>query len=93
MSATIRQWRQDHLILFTTGRGTPFGCVVPTLKIASNAALALNKPNWIDWDAMTNPDTEAFAKKVLAVASGEERAKNEINGAHGIAIFKDGVTL
>ena len=67
-------------------------CVVPTLKVATNDTLAANKPNWIDWNAMSNPDVEAFARMVLAVASGE-KAKNELNGAQGIAIFKDGVTL
>ena len=82
-----------HLILFTTGRGTPFGCVVPTLKIASNDALANRKPHWIDWNAMSNPEVESFAEKVLRVASGEELSRNEINGAQSIAIFKDGVTL
>ena len=81
-----------HLILFTTGRGTPFGCVVPTLKIASNDALAANKPGWIDWNAMSCPDVEAFAAKVVSVASGE-RTRNEDMGDRGIAIFKDGVTL
>ena len=81
-----------HLVLFTTGRGTPFGTVVPTLKVASNAALAAAKPQWIDWDAQTHAGTEAFAEKVLAVASGEE-TRNERAGDRGIAIFKDGVTL
>ena len=92
VASTVLAAAGCHLILFTTGRGTPFGCVVPTLKIATNDALAANKPNWIDWNAMSNPDVAAFAKKVLAVASGE-KAKNELNGAQGIAIFKDGVTL
>jgi altronate hydrolase len=92
VASTVLAAAGCHLILFTTGRGTPFGCVVPTLKIATNDALAANKPNWIDWNAMSNPDVEAFAAKVLAVASGE-KAKNELNGAQGIAIFKDGVTL
>ena len=81
-----------HLVLFTTGRGTPFGTVVPTLKIATNSTLAASKPHWIDWDAMANPDAGAFAEKVFAVASGEPVC-NEVHGAHGIAIFKDGVTL
>ena len=81
-----------HLILFTTGRGTPFGTVVPTIKISTNDALARAKPGWIDWNAMSSPDTAAFAEKVLAVASGEPAA-NERNGARHIAIFKDGVTL
>ena len=93
VAATVLAAAGCHLILFTTGRGTPFGCVVPTMKIASNSTLAGNKPNWIDWDAMAKPETDAFAAKVLAVASGDERAKNELAGAQGIAIFKDGVTL
>ena len=92
VSATVLAASGCHLILFTTGRGTPFGTVVPTVKVATNAELARRKPHWIDWDAMTNPDTEAFARKVLAVASGEPAA-NERQGARGIAIFKDGVTL
>ena len=93
VASTVLAAAGAHLILFTTGRGTPFGCVVPTLKVATNDTLARNKPNWIDWNAMSDPDVEAFAAKVLRVASGEERAKNEIAGAQGIAIFKDGVTL
>ena len=92
VASTVLAAAGCHLILFTTGRGTPFGCVVPTLKVATNDTLAANKPNWIDWNAMSDPDVEAFAQKVLAVASGE-KAKNELNGAQGIAIFKDGVTL
>ncbi len=93
VASTVLAAAGCHLILFTTGRGTPFGCVIPTLKIATNDALAANKPNWIDWNAMSHPDVEAFADKILKVASGEELAKNELNGAQGIAIFKDGVTL
>ena len=92
VASTVLAAAGCHLILFTTGRGTPFGCVVPTLKVATNGTLAANKPNWIDWNAMSNPDVEVFARMVLAVASGE-KAKNELNGAQGIAIFKDGVTL
>ena len=93
VASTVLAAAGCHLILFTTGRGTPFGCVVPTLKVASNSTLAQAKPNWIDWDAMANPDVESFAAKILAVASGKERALNETTGAQGIAIFKDGVTL
>ena len=93
VASTVLAAAGCHLILFTTGRGTPFGSVVPTVKIASNDALAKAKPNWIDWDAMTNPDVAAFAEKVLAIAAGDELARNETNGAHGIALFKDGVTL
>ena len=92
VAATVLAASGCHLILFTTGRGTPFGTVVPTMKISTNSALAANKPHWIDWDAMTDPDTEAFAAKVLAVAEGE-KAANERFGAREIAIFKDGVTL
>ncbi|MGN0855443.1 MAG: UxaA family hydrolase [Kiritimatiellia bacterium] len=93
VASTVLAAAGCHLILFTTGRGTPFGCVVPTLKVATNDTLAADKPNWIDWNAMANPDVEAFAGKVIRIASGDERAKNELNGAQGIAIFKDGVTL
>ena len=92
VASTVLAAAGAHLILFTTGRGTPFGCVVPTMKIASNDVLAAAKPNWIDWNAMSAPDVEAFARKVVAVASGEP-AKNELAGDRGIAIFKDGVTL
>ena len=63
------------------------------MKVATNDALARNKPSWIDWNAMSDPDVDAFAAKVMRVASGEELARNEENGAQGIAIFKDGVTL
>ena len=92
VASTILAAAGCHLILFTTGRGTPFGSVVPTIKIATNDALAANKPNWIDWNAMSNPDTEQFAAKVLAVAGGEQ-TQNEKAGAQAIALFKDGVIL
>ena len=82
-----------QVILFTTGRGTPFGTVVPTIKISSNTDLAQKKPHWIDWDAQGNPDTACFAAYVLRVASGEVLAKNEQTSNREIAIFKDGVTL
>ena len=92
VASTVLAAAGCHLILFTTGRGTPFGTVVPTMKVATNSTLAANKPGWIDWDAMANPKTEDFAAKVLAVAAGEP-ARNEVLGDRGIAIFKDGVTL
>jgi len=92
VAATVLAAAGCHLILFTTGRGTPFGTVVPTMKIATNSTLAAKKPHWIDWDAMAKPDVEEFAAKVLAIASGEPAA-NERAGDRGIAIFKDGVTL
>ena len=92
VASTVLAAAGCHVVLFTTGRGTPFGTVVPTMKIATNTKLATDKAAWIDWDAMANPDTESFADKVLAVASGEPAA-NERFGAREIAIFKDGVTL
>ena len=98
VASTLLASSGAHLILFTTGRGTPFGTVVPTMKIASNSALAQFKPNWIDFDAgrvlaedRAAVDAEFFAK-ILAVAGGAEAA-NERNGYEEISIFKDGVTL
>ncbi len=82
-----------QLVLFTTGRGTPFGTVVPTVKVATNTRLAQSKPHWIDWDAQGRPDTAEFVEFVLKAASGELTTNNEKNDAREIAIFKDGVTL
>lgn len=89
-----------HLVLFTTGRGTPFGCPVPTVKISSNTALAEKKNNWIDFDAGVicengdiNACGEALFDYVMALVSGDEQTKNEVRGYRDIAIFKDGVTL
>lgn len=88
-----------HLILFTTGRGNPYGGPVPTIKISTNSDLAWRKKNWIDFDAgVLLGDTpmgqalEQFAHVVLRIASGE-LASNERNGCREIAIFKSGVTL
>jgi altronate hydrolase len=89
-----------HMVLFTTGRGTPLGGVVPTVKVATNTGLAEKKPHWIDFNAgpiATGETTvaglrDAFAEKVLAVASGEA-TRNETNGIGEIVIFKTGVTL
>ena len=81
-----------HMILFTTGRGTPFGTVVPTVKISSNSALARKKNAWIDWDAEADQDAEALAEFVVSVANGTP-VKNEINKCREIALFKNGVTL
>ncbi len=82
-----------QLVLFTTGRGTPYGTVVPTIKIATNSQIAEAKPNWIDYDAMSMPETEKLVDLVMGIASGTVRAKNEWNGDCGIAILKDGVVL
>ena len=88
-----------HLVLFTTGRGTPFGTFVPTMKIATNPTLAKNKPGWVDFSAgqliegrTMKELVPEFIDKVLAVASGEQ-ARNEENGYQEISIFKNGVTL
>ena len=80
-----------HLILFTTGRGTPLGAPIPTVKIATNTALFKKKPSWIDFDAQSGGDAELL-ELIVAVACGKE-TQNEINGYREIAIFKDGVTL
>ncbi len=93
VASTVLAAAGCHLVLFTTGRGTPYGTVVPTAKIATNSTLAAKKPHWIDWDAMAHGEVTEFADWVLKVASGEVRTKNEINGDCEIAIFKDGVTL
>lgn len=89
-----------HLILFTTGRGTPLGSPVPTVKVATNTALATKKSNWIDFNAGRLIDgvsmeemSKEFFDYVLNLASGKALTKNEINGYKEISIFKDGVTL
>ena len=88
-----------HLVLFSTGRGTPFGTFVPTMKISTNTDLYNRKKNWIDFNAGQLVDGKTmkelvpeFIDKILAVASGEP-ARNEVNGYSEISIFKNGVTL
>lgn len=88
-----------QLILFTTGRGTPFGTYVPTVKISTNTRLAEKKKNWIDFnaglivDGVNMDDVFAsFLDKIIDIINGE-KVCNEINGFEEIAIFKDGVTL
>ena len=88
-----------QLVLFTTGRGTPFGSFVPTMKISTNTPLFEHKPGWIDFNAGVLAQGEdagsvalRFIDAVLAVASGEP-VNNELNGYREIAIFKSGVTL
>lgn len=79
------------MILFTTGRGTPLGAPVPTIKISTNTKLADKKAGWIDFDAQSGKDDELFTL-IMDTANGKE-TKNEINGYREIAVFKDGVTL
>ena len=85
-----------HIILFTTGRGTPVGGPVPTVKIATNHSLAERKSGWIDFDASPtldgNPLTDELLDYVIEVAEGRE-TQNEIHDYREISIFKDGVTL
>ncbi len=85
-----------HMILFTTGRGTPAGSAVPTVKISSNKYLSEKKKNWIDFDSspiLENKNVDNnFFEYIIKVASGE-KTLNEINGYKEISIFKDGVTL
>ena len=86
------------MILFTTGRGTPLGFPVPTVKIATNSALAGRKKGWIDFDAGRvlrtgiEPAADALAERIAAIASGEQTA-SERNDEREIAIWKRGVTL
>jgi len=88
-----------QMVLFSTGRGTPFGTFVPTLKVSTNTSLYDRKPGWIDFNAgVIAQDTpmekaaEAFWEYVIRVASGEA-VNNEKNGYREIAIFKTGITL
>lgn len=88
-----------HMILFTTGRGTPFGAPVPAVKISSNTALYQRKGNWIDFDAGTVVQGEKLddignrlLDFVIRIASGD-KTRTELRGAREISIFKDGVVL
>ena len=99
VSATDLTAAGAHIILFTTGRGTPFGAPAPTVKISTNTALFEKKGNWIDFNAGSVAEGEPLDAAgdrlldyVLAVASGE-KTRAEQHGAREIAIFKDGVTL
>ena len=88
-----------HMVLFTTGRGTPYGGFVPTVKLATNSELAQKKPHWIDFDAgklihgTEMPELlENFVDMIVDIANGRQ-TKNEINDFRELAIFKSGVTL
>ncbi|WP_313436349.1 altronate dehydratase family protein [Novosphingobium sp.] len=86
------------ITLFSTGRGTPLGSPVPTMKIASNHSLAERKPGWIDFDAAIvleqgmEAAADALLERIIAIASGEP-ARNESNDERAIGIWKRGVTL
>ena len=88
-----------QIVLFTTGRGTPFGSFVPTMKISTNTPLAETKPHWIDFnagilaeDASMDEVSKRFIDFVIAVSSGK-MVRSEEHDAREIAIFKQGVTL
>jgi len=88
-----------QIILFSTGRGTPFSGPVPTIKISSNSSIAQKKPGWIDFNAgelLENKDLDTikyeFYNYVLSIANGE-KIHSEKNSYHDLAIFKNGVTL
>lgn len=100
VSATALTAAGATLILFTTGRGTPFGAPAPTLKIATNTPLFEKKPHWLDFNAGTVAEGERtdevgarLLDLVLSAASGTYRARAEEHQQRGIAIWKDGVTL
>ena len=100
VATTVLAAAGAHLVLFTTGRGTPFGGPIPTVKIATNSDIAAKKNHWIDFDAgrlLTGTSMAALSDEllhyVLAVASGRTQTRNEEFGYQEIAIFKDGVTL
>lgn len=97
VASTVLAAAGCQLILFTTGRGTPYGTVVPTVKVSSNSALAARKPHWIDFDAGRPLSIDKLgaelAEYVLKLASGEIKARNEEYAYQEIAIFKQGVTL
>lgn len=87
------------MVLFTTGRGTPYGGFVPTMKIATNSELAQRKRNWIDFNAgrlVEDVDMsqllDDFINNVVEIVNGKP-TKNEINQFRELAIFKSGVTL
>ena len=99
VAATALAVSGAHMVLFTTGRGTPFASPVPTVKISSNSRLAGHKNNWIDFNAgrmVEDKTKEELAEElldyVLEVASGR-KVKSEEAGFHDMAIFKQGVTL
>jgi altronate hydrolase len=101
VSSTAMTASGATLLLFTTGRGTPLGFPVPTIKISSNSDIARRKPHWIDFNAGALLDgtatmeelADALFSLVLDVASGRTLANNEKHGYREIAIWKAGVTL
>jgi altronate hydrolase len=88
-----------QMVLFTTGRGTPFGTFVPTMKISTNSNLYANKPGWIDFNAgvllenkTMDEMQDAFVEYIINVANGT-LVNNEKKNYREIAIWKSGITL
>ena len=99
VAATALAAAGAHIVLFTTGRGTPFASPVPTMKIATNSRLAGKMSNWIDFNAgvlvedkTMEEETKALFDLVVETASGKQVC-SEAAGFHDMAIFKQGVTL
>ena len=100
VSSTALTAAGAHMVLFTTGRGTPFGAPAPTMKIATNTPLATKKSGWIDFNAGTVADGTRTLEEsasdlmalVLEIASGRQ-TRTEVQGFREISIFKDGVML
>ncbi len=99
VAATALAASGAHIVLFTTGRGTPFACPVPTVKISSNNLLAGKKKNWIDFNCGVLVEDTTLADLsdqlldfVIDIASGK-KSRSEEAGFHDMAIFKQGVTL
>jgi len=100
VSATALAASGAQLVLFTTGRGTPFGSPVPTVKISTNSKLAAQKPHWIDFNAGVITEGEDMAtvagqlmQLVLDIANGTSLTRSEEHKQRGIAIWKNGITL
>lgn len=99
VSSTALTAAGAQIILFTTGRGTPFGAPAPTIKIATNSLIAQNKKHWIDFNAGTvaaGESSENAARRLLdyvKMVAGGKKTKNEKQGFREIAIFKDGIIL
>ena len=101
VSSTAMTASGATVLLFTTGRGTPLGFPVPTVKVSSNSVIAQKKPHWIDFDAgglldepaLMDQKADELLSFVLDIASGKSATNNERNGIREIAIWKEGVTL
>lgn len=79
-----------QIVLFTTGRGTPFSTFVPTMKIATNDRLSNFKSNWIDFNAFSM-NAEGLFDIIMSTVNGVYKCKNE--DQREIAFYKTGVTL